>query len=108
MSSVLVKGMDMPTECEYCALCRYYRDNGSVWCNAKNRVLLTHWEKPDWTHLDIRKPDWCPLVEVRTPHGDLIDRDELFIPALSSSHDNEMVGDIISDAPKVIEAEDGT
>lgn len=77
MSSILVKEMSMPTECEYCGFCRYYQENGRVWCNAKNRVLLTHWEKPDWTHLDIRKPDWCPLVEVKTPHGRLFDETEV-------------------------------
>lgn len=26
---------------------------------------------------DEGRPDWCPLVEVREPHGDLIDRDIL-------------------------------
>lgn len=111
MSSVLVKEMSMPTECEYCGFCRYYHENGRVWCNAKNRVLLTHWEKPDWTHLDIRKPDWCPLVEVKTPHGRLIDAEVL---KTEFPHDtdweypvntNEYVVDTINEQPEVIEAE---
>ena len=123
MSSVIVKGMDMPTECEYCGFCRFYRDNGSVWCNARNRVLMMHWEEPDWVHLDVRKPDWCPLAEVKTPHGELIDRNVLW-DAMSKYNDNEGAkmpfGDddsmihrdsacfMIESADTIIEAEDET
>lgn len=64
--SILVVGMNMPTECEYCGFCRYYPENGNVWCNAKNRLLKKEWESPHWTHLDIKRPDWCPLIEVKT------------------------------------------
>ena len=27
--------------------------------------------------INISTPDWCPLVEIHTPHGDLVDRTEL-------------------------------
>lgn len=112
--SVLVTGMAMPSECEYCGFCRYYRENGNVWCNAKNKLLKERWINPDWTHLDVKKPEWCPLVEVPVPHGVLIDRDALknavyrhlcikgeenLLPAEKS-----VFGNIIK-APAIIEAE---
>ena len=74
--SVLIKGMTMPTHCEYCGFCRLYRENGRVWCNASNKILCQKWDNPDWTELDIARPDWCPIVTV-PDHGDLIDREEL-------------------------------
>ena len=73
--SVIVKGMKMPSECEYCEFCRYYPDNKSVWCNATNKLLKRHWKNPNWTHLDVKRPDWCPLVELPPKHGRLIDED---------------------------------
>lgn len=73
--SVLVRDMAMPSECEYCGFCRYYPQNGNVWCNAKNKLLKERWINPNWTHLDVKTPEWCPLVEVPTPHGRLVDVD---------------------------------
>ena len=35
--------------------------------------------------INIRRPDWCPLIEIKTPHGRLIDADEL-INELASMH----------------------
>lgn len=75
--SVIVKGMELPSECEYCGFCRYYPSDGSVWCNATNKLLKMNWENPDWTHLDVKRPEWCPLVELPERHGRLIDADEL-------------------------------
>ena len=67
------------------------------------------------------RPDWCPLIEVPTPHGRLGDLDELWDRMYKYS-DNEGAkmpfGDndfmihrdsaceLIEDAPTVIEAED--
>ena len=60
--SVLIKGMKMPKNCCYCALGIYEYP-----CNFTNQEHL--WE-------DGRPPD-CPLIEVPTPHGRLIDADSL-------------------------------
>lgn len=108
MSSVLVRGMDMPKICNECDFCTYVEKDRDVWCTSTIRIIKRGITRPEYEYQDLPRPDWCPLVEVKTPHDYLIDRDELFIPALSSSYDNEMVGDIISDAPVVIEAEDET
>ena len=60
--SVIVKGMDMPLQCQRCPL----SDDESRYCKAANKYI------PMLGH-----PKFCPLVEVPTPHGDLIDRDAL-------------------------------
>ena len=99
--SVLIKGMAMPKDCRECPLQAYYSSSGNTLCFPANEYLAKKYNPIGFEG----RANWCPLGEVKTPHGDLIDRDELFIPALSSSHDNEMVDDIISDAPTVIEAE---
>ena len=63
--SVLIKGMDMPSSC---ADCQGYVNNGNTcWC-----VLI------DKDIYDKGKRDEdCPLVEVKAPHGGLIDADAL-------------------------------
>ena len=60
--SVLIKGMEMPALCQECDLyiegacyVKGYRDYRSI--------------------MDMSKPDDCPLIEVPTPHGRLIDAD---------------------------------
>lgn len=70
--AILIKSMDMPTECEYCGFCRYYPENGNVWCNAKNRLLKMNWEKPHWTHLDVKRPDWCPLEALPSAQSEIV------------------------------------
>ena len=50
--SVIIKGMEMPMNCDECPLADSY-----LACDAQS--------------VD------CPLVEVPTPHGDLIDRERL-------------------------------
>ena len=62
--SVLIKGMDMPETCFDCAMFV------SGWCDAMDKDLTYEIGKTG-------KPDWCPLVEVPTPHGDLIDKGAL-------------------------------
>lgn len=136
MSSVLVKGMSMPKECHGCRFfyfngtsCtepKYYLDarcklveSGQDWYGKDSRggwVGESIEHIPGWSGsyphkhciADGTLAKQCPLVEVKTPHGDLIDVGELFIPALSSSYDNEIVRDILDEAPVVIEAEDET
>lgn len=54
--SILIKGIDMPKTCEEC----------EVWS-------LCHYPKVP-KGIGRREPD-CPLVEIPTPHGRLIDAD---------------------------------
>ena len=88
--SVLIKGMEMPALCQECDLyiegacyAKGYRDYRSI--------------------MDMSKPDDCPLIEVPTPHGRLIDADAI------QDYNVETFGQrllIIDTASTVIEAED--
>ena len=62
--SILIRGMEMPKNCQECGLyiegacyAKGYRDYRSI--------------------MDMSKPDDCPLIEIPTPHGRLIDADAL-------------------------------
>lgn len=55
---ILIKGMAMPKNCFDCEIFGL--------CSLRDRL----------THIEDRNPD-CPLVEIPTPHGRLIDGDEL-------------------------------
>ena len=98
--SILIKGMEMPQRCKECDLfiegacyAKGYRDYRSI--------------------MDMAKPADCPLIEVPTPHGRLIDADAIqYTHAIARSLDdghnwNELcvTQDEIEDAPTVIEAE---
>ena len=58
--SVLVKGMEMPTTCRECVI-----------GNPKAKTCIIG--KPK---MNTKRRDDCPLVEVKEPHGRLIDIDD--------------------------------
>lgn len=104
--SVIVKGMDMPQDCFECDFQNPFVEE--PYC----RRLLKRCPKTS------RLED-CPLGEVPTPHGRLIDADKL-INALPKAEadifencrnctclDTEQIQEIIGDAPTAIEAEGG-
>ena len=106
--SVLIKGVKMPKTCGECVFL-VERLIYPCWCCAGDFAI-----KPSETDL---RDGICPLVEVPTPHGRLIDADEL-INALPKAEadifencrnctclDTEQIQEIIGDAPTVIEAE---
>lgn len=67
--NVLIKGMDMPKGCLGCP----FKDVGM---NTMTRcMLVAGWVKYENDGYGI--PSACPLVGVPTPHGKLIDADEL-------------------------------
>ena len=69
--SVLVKGMKMPKDCPMCP-CAHWDKNILTGCELVWRYVpdseTAYWQSD-------KRPDWCPLVEVPTPHGRLIDAD---------------------------------
>ena len=93
--SVLIKGMEMP---KYCLDCMF----GYEAENSDNEVFyscfLTNQKMTCGTAMYGRVQS-CPLVEVPTPHGDLIDRNKI------QRLGNTAYGDVFS-APTVIEAEE--
>jgi len=66
--SVLIKGMKMPEKCGSCDL---FHVESPMHCT----VVKGH--KTVGAPYGMPRPDWCPLVEIPEPHGDLIDRDAL-------------------------------
>lgn len=104
--SILIKGIDMPTGCYSWNSqdCPCY-DNEFNRCQVKD-VQLAWGIEPD------ERPEWCPLIEVKAPHGRLIDEDELK-NTFKFSEDAEyarwtLAGVLmdIEDTDEVIESED--
>lgn len=78
---VYIKGMEMPTSCAVC-------DWGSYVGNGRAMCLKTSMtEKTDI--MSNRRPEWCPLIEVPTPHGRLMDADELYGAIVDKGQRNE-------------------
>ena len=100
--SIIIKGMEMPKDCNKCPMTvdGYCRIIGYPNGNA---IIKRY------------KPLWCPLVEVPTPHGDLIDRRELEVVS-NKPEGVTYVGDYIrgleaamnfvDELPTLIEAEE--
>ena len=93
--SVIVKGMEIPQKCGQCKL---YHAEHPMHCMAveEHRTVGAPY--------GMSRPNWCPLVEIPTPHGRLIDADAI------QDYNVETFGQrllIIDTAPTVIEAEGG-
>ena len=102
--SVLIKNMEMPECCYDCPLIRA-SVAGDYYCAAGNGI------EEDLKKLYERRMPDCPLVEIKTPHGDLADKDKLMQEFMDSDLDHLQRDDwreviqIVSDAEVVIEAE---
>ena len=87
--SYIVHGVEIPRNCGGC-------DRKRV---CAERIYL------------LRRPDSCPLEEIKTPHGDLADKDKLMQEFMDSDLDHLQRDDwkeviqIVQDAPTIIEAE---
>lgn len=65
MSDILIKGMEMPQNCDKCK----FQSDSRLYCDAMPYNFCGNTD-------DISRPDWCPLVEL-PPHSDLVDRNKL-------------------------------
>lgn len=74
--SILIQGMAMPNRCFECI---FLTTVPNFFCLAGKRDLCAE------HGINISRPNWCPLIEVHTPHGRLIDADAL-INELASEH----------------------
>lgn len=87
---VYIKGMEMPKCCAQCVI-RYG--------NCKERIYMGN------------RPSLCPIVEIKEPHGRLIDAGALVNTVVFhtniSADTKEFIEDLIGIAPTVIEAEEG-
>lgn len=111
--SVLVKGMEMPENCFYCELMAKTND-GYMKCPLAKFKYSGH---DYYTYVAEQKAPHpcCPLVEVPTPHGRLIDADALtaaqqlsvIVVGERPYIDAKEVVQLIYGMPTIIEAEEG-
>lgn len=94
--SLIIKGMSLPKSCHDCDL---FSGEGFL-CPL---VIET---TNDWVReVMYKRADECPLVEIPTPHGRLIDADR-FLDWLKEFHPNDVViMSGVKNARTVIEAE---
>ena len=101
--SVIVKGMEMPKNCAYCPLSEY-RNSSILDCKQIGTVGTAF---RDNNVLKRRHPN-CPLIEVPTPHGRLIDADilkEVLERNFGHTGGASVLAQLIDARPTVIEAE---
>lgn len=91
---VYVKDMEMPQKCGTCD----FRVNDFT-CLASSGAVLK---------VLYKRPDWCPLVEVKEPHGRLLDEIRVLRLLASGWEANEYPSaENVYAIPAVIEAEGG-
>ena len=97
MSDILIRNMKIPKNCLECPCFQFewFDDDIDGYCKAlKTKIMNRSKHHPD-----------CPLVDIPTPHGRLIDADAI------QDYNVETFGQrllIIDTAPTVIEAEGET
>ena len=114
--SVIIKGMKMPDGCPFCPLSHWTRaTNEFAGCEivqSKRYAMLNDIAFAE--SLAKSRPDWCPLAEIPTPHGRLIDADAIHYSRIRIAHNDGTIGGYnavvmsaeIKDAPTIIEAEE--
>lgn len=79
--TILIKGMDMPNDCKTCDLCHY--DGFMGFCFVNDEKIAEKGRRED-----------CPPIEVPTPHGRLIDADDLMLAILDAKNNQPELADI--------------
>ena len=108
MSSILIKGMEMPKTCEVCDFCHWSNLHQTGICDRCDDEPVCVDYGTDYKR---GRASFCPLVEVLEPHGDLVDRDKLMTDVIDSDLDHLQRDDwkeviqIVEDAYTIIEAE---
>ena len=103
--SVLIKGIKMPKNCTICRFCAPEADpeNGEM-CMATGKYVPP---------CSTERLEECPLVEIPTPHGRLIDEKQIPYIDLNADMPQSKVRvwttfkDKIDRVPTIIEAEEG-
>ena len=99
--SILIKGMEMPKACEWCSFISTFTTESGLGC----RCEVEKFEFWDYS----KRQENCPLVEIPTPNGDLVDRDDLIDEinraTFAERYDYNVAYNIVTDAETIIEAE---
>lgn len=107
--SAMIKGIEIPNGCYYCPILQSSDGCFDFECPF-NSYLLWH----NAEDVIRYRPDSCPLVEIPTPHGRLIDADELIKKLerhrdmcgdIEIQHGIDMAIRILNNTPTIIEAE---
>ena len=96
--SILIKGTEMPKACEWCSFISAFTTESGLGC----RYEVKKFEFRDYS----KRQENCPLVEVPTPHGRLIDADALLKIIEESGMLTTGICRAINVAPTIIEAEE--
>ena len=84
MSSILIKGMEMPKNCKECDFAVVgdidFEYNFFCKCSKKYCDLDAFGHPIGWD---------CPIIEIQTPHGKLIDAHELYGAIVDKGQRNE-------------------
>ena len=111
--SVLIKGIGIPESCAECRFCvNGFTDDAPMYeCACQSYDNVSVLVDKDGQPFDFR-PEWCPLIEVPTPHGRLGDLDELKSKFRHGKGDNDTdsawisaIRRAITQAETIIEAE---
>ena len=100
--SIIIKGVEMPKNCDECPCIAWRYDDDSPACCVLEKDIS------DYTK---RLAD-CPLVEIKTPHGRLIDADALILALMDRGVDDIQTDDLheisqtVWNAPTVVESEE--
>ena len=101
--SVIIRGVRWPTSCKDCFFCRIFAFDPNHL--PEPRCLIKGEEIPRQGKLLF-----CPLVEIPTPHGRLIDASELIKSYMKGTKagidDFYDTIDIIDNAPTILEVEE--
>ena len=98
--SILIKGMEMPKSCSKCG----WFDMGG---GDGYRCTLLRKSFDMWNKISVARDKNCPLIEIPTPHGRLIDADEM-IRIWDGAAFEGSIKPLIDARPTVIEAEGAT
>ena len=111
--SIIIKGMDMPTNCGDCYFEQMGAEEDEYGDTCISYCLLTEW-RISLSNRDDKILPSCPLVEIPTPHGRLIDGDALdgTIMKINSKeayitrNDYKLIDNILFEMPTILEAEE--
>ena len=96
--SIIIKGMDMPKNCFQCSF------NDGIYC-----CLIDNDTEALIPKMPTDRLKDCPLIEIPTPHGRLIDMDELLShlskDPLFDLVERYGVSGVIESRPTILEAE---
>lgn len=103
MADIVIRGMGMPTNCSGCKLAQHQLFSRSIRCPILGYSVAYYDEGIHYEEHD------CPLIEIPTPHGRLIDADRLISENAMIKYDWSEAVDVedIKNAPTIIEAERG-